>query len=204
MKDYEPHLGFNSLMDLASTYTDAGHTNMLSQLAWDFVEPDGRTLLGARRAPAAKRNHHAFEGGWCYHILEMWSLWSTLKENPVIGRPHPDLNDERVFKAILYHDLHKIHRTYRLLSLDPWITEYANEDPTERMMTWSTKSLWLLNKYKIELDPVQYNALLWSEGGWSEHARKLKGGSVLAKVAYLLDELSGNVIGRIEQDTYVY
>jgi hypothetical protein len=72
-------------------------------------QPDGQKhYLGFYRSPAARRNHHAYEGGLVQHLLEMWSLWEQLK--PKLNAP-PFISDERVFKAIILHDLHNAYRT---------------------------------------------------------------------------------------------
>jgi len=178
------------------------HTSMLASLEADTVDDELKmTLVGFKRAPAAKGNHHAFEGGLIHHLLEMWGIYCSLSHTILNHKTDPAfVNDERVFKAILYHDLHKAHRTYKLLSEDPWQCDYA-KDPEEDLMTTDIKSLWLLNKHEIQLDPQQLNALCWAEGGFS----KIKPWdcSVLAKLCYLLDEMSGNVLARMETRTYL-
>lgn len=159
-------------------------------------QQDGETTyLGLRRAPAAKGNHHDHEGGLLHHYLEMWELWILLARRV---ESSPELNNERILAAIINHDLHKAYRTFVLKEADPWQTEYGT-DQSDRMMTWETKTIWLLGKHGVQLDELQMNALLWSEGGWAKIQPKWY--SVLAKLAYLLDELSGNVLARIEKGT---
>ena len=72
----------------------------------------GETYLGFQRAPAAKKNHHAEEGGLVRHLLEMWDihmemrdssgLWTMSLSGSVQAFPKPD-----VLKGIINHDLHK-------------------------------------------------------------------------------------------------
>jgi hypothetical protein len=178
------------------------HLSMLRILESDTIDADlNVTFLGFKRAPAAKGNHHAFEGGLVYHLLEMWSVYEGLCRHALNHKMDPQfVNDERVLKAIIYHDLHKAYRTYKLVSEDPWQCDYA-KDPEEDLMTTDIKSLWLLNHLDIKLDPQQLNALCWAEGGFS----KIKPWdcSVLAKLCYLLDEMSGNVLARMETRTYL-
>jgi hypothetical protein len=160
--------------------------------------PDGeRTYLGFFRAPAAKGNHHAFEGGLVYHLLEMWNVWTLLRPMALAS---PYVTDERVLRAILNHDLHKAYLTYVLISADPWQTDYGKHE-TDELMTNDTKSLWLLTKHHVPMDPEQMNALLWAEGGFSKTRPNWT--SVLAKLCYLLDEMSGNVIARIDSRTFL-
>lgn len=164
----------------------------------DSLATDRGYLLGMYRAPAAKGNHHAFEGGLVFHLLEMWFFWQemwrpTIEQNEYI-------NDERILKGIIYHDLHKAYRTFELKSYQPWQTDYAREY-TDQMMTNTIKNIWLLMREGIDLDVQQMNALCWAEGGFSEI--KPKQCSVLAKVLYLIDETSGNVRSRIDDRTYL-
>lgn len=168
---------------------------MLRGLEEDTQEPGRNPLLGFRRAPAAKRNHHAYEGGLVAHLLEMWALWQNLR--PQLNCP-PYVSDERVLKGILLHDLHKAHRTYELTTAEPWEVKYC-DDETDMLMTADVKSLWLAHQAGISLDPEQINALLWAEGGFAKIRPKWS--SVLAKVCYTLDELSGNGMARVRQRT---
>lgn len=159
------------------------------------LSPDHGDMLGLARAPAAKRNHHNQEGGLLRHYAEMWEWWTVLRNK--LPRDET-LSDERVLCAIINHDIHKAYKTFRLVNLSPWETEYSN-DTSERLMTWEAKSIWLLMKYGVQMDELQMNAFLWSEGGWSKTQPSWS--SVLARVAYLLDELSGNVQERLRKGT---
>lgn len=177
------------------------HYELLSKFEADTVVDEAKgsyTILGAKRAPAAKRNHHAFEGGWVYHCLEMWRLWLAVR--PTIPNfEHDDhITNERVFKAILYHDLHKAHRTFKM-SGGVWKVEYM-QDRTDTLLTQDIKTVWMLGAAGITLDVEQLNVLLWAEGGFSEI--KPEDRSVLAVLVYCLDELSGNVLGRIARNAY--
>lgn len=168
----------------------SAYLNMIDGLAAD----DG-DLLGLARAPAAKRNHHNHEGGLLRHYTEMWDWWVVIRDK----LPKDEtLTDERILCAIVNHDIHKAYRTFKLISVTPFEVEFSN-DHSERLMTWEAKSIWLLMKYGIQMDELQMNAFLWSEGGWS--TTQPKWSSVLAKVAYILDELSGNVQDRLRKGT---
>lgn len=176
----------------------AKYLHMMAEIAEDEPvsnDPKGRIYLGFKRAPAAKGNHHAFEGGLVYHLLEMWGIWLHLRED-VLTENY--ITDARVLKAIINHDLHKAYKTYRLETEAPWQTEYG-DDPTDMLMTTDIKSLWILNTHGITLDPEQMNALLWAEGGFAKI--KPKWCSTLSKLCYMLDEMSGNVLARIETRT---
>lgn len=161
--------------------------------------------LGFYRAPAAKGNHHAFEGGLVFHLLEMWSIWQDGLRGRIL--PHAleknvegYVSDWRVLEAILFHDLHKAFCTYVLQSTEPWQVDYGRH-PSDEMLGSDVKTLWLLADHGVVLDLEQMNTLLWAEGGFAKI--KPRHCSVLAKLCYTLDELSGNVMGRIESRTMI-
>ena len=52
--------------------------------------------------PAAKSNHHAFEGGLCYHTSTM------VKLADMIGDLYPKLSKQLMFAGIMIHDLAKV------------------------------------------------------------------------------------------------
>jgi len=171
---------------------------MLDTLAPD-LHHHGGLLLGFINAPAAKRNHHAYHGGLVVHLIEMWNIWKNKFRQDFPFSDH--VNDRRIMEGIIYHDLHKAYRTFQLKSMNPWEVEYLRNDPENESLTWETKTLWLLQHHGIKLDVEQYNALLWSEGGWA--AIQPKWCSVLAKVLYLMDEYSGNVLSRMKDGTWL-
>ena len=203
--DQEPDWRYEMILHLTAEWVTESRVavlNMLQALRSDYVRRSGgigagpdEVILGGERAPAAKKNHHAYEGGWSAHCLEMWLLWRQLFEGQY--RETEDLNNGRVWIGILLHDLHKINRTFRLTSEDPWEVEYADDLPSNELLSWGQKTLFTAQFYGVRLDVLQYNALLGSEGGYSRlHP---PGSSVLSKILYLLDEMSGNVLDRKRQ-----
>jgi hypothetical protein len=86
------------------------------------------------------------------------------------------------------------------MSSDPWEVRHG-DDETDMLMGTDVKSLWLAQRAGITLDPEQINALLLAEGGFSNI--KPRWCSVLAKVCYALDELSGNGLARIQKRTFL-
>lgn len=190
------------VVNVMEAETGRAYLSMLECLEDDSTGEGGKTLLGFKRAPAAKGNHHAHEGGLVYHYLEMWQIWLDYSEAVLDSRHRdPTLSDERILKGIINHDLHKAWRTYELLSTDPWKTQYA-EDESDKLLgnnlrspKGTFKSLWILQDYNIKLDMIDYNVILNAEGGWSETQTYWT--TVVAKMAYLLDESSGNILGRL-------
>lgn len=180
------------------------YTNLLLGLQEDYVVDAENILLGMKRAPAAKGNHHAFEGGLVYHLLEMWCIWERLADlldQFDVDVTNEHLNDSRILRAIINHDLHKGHRCFKLVSTSPWQTEYAKGDFTQELLTNDTKSLWLLQRAGVVLDEEQLNMLIQAEGGYSPIRPYWT--TIAAKVAYMLDELSGNVIGRAHKGKWL-
>lgn len=120
------------------------YINMLAALRDDNAQllGLGGTFLGFRRAPAATKNHHAYEGGLVVHLLEMWDTWLWVRGM----LNHPLIHDSRVWRTILHHDLHKAYGTYKLISTDPWKTEYANDRSSMLTGPDNVKSLWILNQ----------------------------------------------------------
>lgn len=195
---------FWNLCDREIVHQGAQHMTMLIKLRCDEVI-NGVVYMGLERAPAAVRNHHSHEGGLLDHMLEMWDCWeSSLSRLFSRGIRKDHLSQGRILRAILYHDLHKGYRYYvnvkegelpkeclgRPLRKSDWGTL---RHPTS-LMTDNAQTMQILMKHEISLDALQMNALQYSEGGWAE--TKPPDRSVLATVAYLLDELSGNGLAR--------
>lgn len=174
------------------------HLALLDSIKRD-VELENKLLAGHFRAPAAKGNHHAFEGGLNFHLLEMWQCYMAQRDywgDAVLFESN--ITDARVLKAILYHDIHKAFRTFEIVDADEWHCVYCN-DYTDKLMGSDVKSLWIINSVGIQLDPEQINALLNAEGGYAKI--KTDWQSSLSKLCYTLDEMSGNVLGRIHSRT---
>lgn len=179
------------------TLADA-YDSMLLALKEDREE--GFThYLGFYRAPAAKGNHHDYEGGLVAHLLEMWEVWCW-SHHLTEAMDGEHVSHSRVLRAIINHDLHKSFCTYVLMSADPWAVEYGKHE-TDMLMTKEVKTMWMLGDFRIPMDPEQYNALCWAEGGFSPIQPKWT--SILAKIVYLVDETSGNVLARAEKRTYL-
>lgn len=164
---------------------------MMDRLEKDWQAVEG-LVLGFKRAPAAKRNHHAFEGGLVSHLLEMWDLWEGLKAVRVEFREAPILTDSRILLGILLHDLHKAGGCFVLKKLDPWETAYVERTTTKLLSNDDLRSFMMAVESGVKVDRVQANALFSSHGGWSP--LRMRAVTVLGKVLYLLDELSGNVL----------
>jgi hypothetical protein len=175
----------------------ASYNRLLSGLRHDRSN-NGTRILGLYRAPASKDRHHDFEGGLIAHLLQMWHIWTGLRSVIRAGTEgtHSQLNDSNVWRAILHHDLNKVYR-YQLISVPGWAVDYANTgDRLDTLLGSTHKKLSLLMQYDIPLSPVLHNALICSEGGYSTD--RPHAGTVFAKVVYLLDELSANVIDRLD------
>lgn len=164
---------------------------------------DGRCMLGMKRAPGSHSRHHAHEGGLVCHLLQMWEIWCDLRKiilDHSQRATHPNMTDSYVWRAILHHDLNKVWK-YVSVTSDPWMVEYAkNEDPTTSLLGDTHKSLWLLNRATIPLNIPLHNALICAEGGFTKCQPQVE--TVLAKTVYILDEMSANVIDRLQRNAF--
>lgn len=185
------------------------YEELLRGVCVDRATPKGEAILGLYRAPASKDRHHAFEGGLVAHLLEMWNCWHTWRSTILrIARGCP-ITDQLVWRAILHHDLNKVWR-YKEITKDKdgdpvykWTVEYteANEDARAHLLPDVYKSLSILTDYAIPVSPLLMNALITSEGGFSSGPRP-KTETVFAKLVYLLDEMSANVLNRLETNHF--
>lgn len=178
-----------------------GYQILVDMYEEDNIIPDKNAVfLGFKRAPAAKANHHDFEGGLVYHLLEMWEIWLDIRH---FCLAIPWVSNQRILEHIINHDLHKAWRTFMLWNPPGSWKERIDygKDLSDEFMTNDFKSLFMLGQAYIVLDVQQMNALMWSEGGFSKN--RPREASVLAKVGYILDELSGNVVGRLDKRTFL-
>jgi hypothetical protein len=155
-----------------------------------------QVYAGLKRAPAGKFNHHCFEGGLVSHYLEMFEVHKLL--NAVYKLYH----DSDVLEAIILHDLHKGHKTFRYADINDKTKEgqwfVYGDNPITGLMgnNEQTLAMCMIADYKPS-SPLIMNALLNSEGGWSKNPTKFC--SSFAKYIYLLDEMSSNVLAREEK-----
>lgn len=205
-------LASNWMRIMTMTHNILGHDavlfnkyrTMLSQLKDDRIVPNRDptkpdiALLGMVRAPASKERHHAFEGGLAAHLCEMWELWISVKTEIFRQRvrdQNTDINDSLIWRGILHHDLDKVYKYY-MTTTEPWNVEYSNDYDVETAMLGEThKSLFLMGQADIIPPRELHSALIISHGGFSREQPRAQ--SVLAKILYLLDELSANVVDRI-------
>jgi len=187
------------LVGLAEKY-DPRYVTVLEGLRND-TRDNHRTLLGFERAPAATRRHHAYEGGLVGHLTEMWDFYLGLRAKLTHNMKwDADVLDARVYRGIINHDLHKAYHYYELLAWNPWKCKWANSD-TQQLLTDNHATLYVLGMFGVHLDLLDRNVLLNSEGGWCE--KETYEVASVAKLVYLLDELSGNVYDRVRTGTHI-
>lgn len=211
---------FNELKRLVSRYLGSKlGQNILSML--DDLQSDetdnGLLYAGFENAPAAVGNHHACKGGLVAHYLEMWNIWQGIKgtllstilftySDPVIG--HSRINDSDILIGILIHDLHKARFTFRYTTDEDRSKDKKNlnrefvygSHPSNTMLTNNQKTAHILTHYSVDLDLVLLNCLYNSEGGFA--SERPKDTSILAKIVYVLDELSSNVSDRLSSGKF--
>lgn len=176
-------------------------TRMLETLQQDRVYGD-KIYAGAMCAPAGKGNHHYWRGGWVEHVLEMWDIYNKWCDCGMLDRRTIFCESYRVLKIIIAHDLHKTFLEFIYKSDvkegDDYLFDYGDY-PYKKLLTPDLCSLHILNQFNIKFDAVEMNALANSEGGWCKNPTKFT--SVLAKLVYLTDEMSSNVLSRIKDQT---
>lgn len=183
------------------------HT-LMDELRMGEELPSGTKWLGLQDAPAGKGQHHAYLGGLVVHLLEMIELAKPLIEivnstavSSLVSRLDFDetpVEPAKVYEAdavrvILMHDLHKAYQTFQL---DNGRLQYI-KDTQSAMMSNNAMSLFLITKYGLDYaaNPMLMNALECSEGGWAKNHPYFC--APLAKLCYLLDELSANVVSKV-------
>ena len=183
--------------DLASKYVA-----LLNGVRHDRMV-NGSRVLGMFYAPASKDRHHAFEGGLVAHLLEMWDCWKLLRHEVMAAPAAHPITDSLVWRAILHHDLNKVWR-YKIVMPSPeWEVDYAkgDEDSLGHLLPSTFKTLAILNRFEIPMPPILMNALVTAEGGFSEGPRP-RTETVFAKLIYLCDELSANVLNRLAANLF--
>ena len=187
---------FNNLLVLVNSILGSEWVAFLKSLRYD-VRLDDNQYLGFINAPAAKNNHHNYMGGLVVHLMEMWNAFEAwfpfLTVNGVFDDKETGITKSGVLKGILIHDLHKAWMTFVRKEHG---FEYG-DDVSNGLMTNDQKSLYLLMEYGVKLTQSEMNVLFNSEGGWAKSPPKYC--TPLAKLVYILDEISGNVLGRIER-----
>lgn len=114
-----------------------------------------------------------------------------------------NVTDRNVILGILLHDFHKgfcfeLNMNYdenKPHSRDNTQYRYV-ESVLHQTTTCVQQSLYFWQQMGMPMDAVLMSTFAHNEGGWSEF--KAKNNTVLGKICYLLDELSGNVEGRFE------
>lgn len=173
----------------------------------------GKNYLGLLNAPAAKKNHHAELGGLVMHYLEMWEIFKDIRGNILPRTDDSDslyqrgeehyVTNERVLEGILLHDLSKAYFTFVLDKEGKFdYGDHPSGTVMGGMLKNDQKSLWIASSYGLSFDLVQLNALFHSEGGWADSPPEWA--TVLSKLLYLLDELSGNIWDRAKKGSSVF
>jgi hypothetical protein len=163
----------------------------------DGKEPIVVQYTGLRNSPAASGNHHNYKGGLIIHMLQMWEAWDMIRSNYMeLSNPDLCMTDDVILRAILHHDLHKANATfcYGYETKDLGKIVYGM-NPHTHLLSSDAQTLFLLNHYKVEVPAVLFHIHSLAEGGWSKNPPN--DCTVTAKLCYLLDEFSGNVLERV-------
>lgn len=134
--------------------------------------------------------HHDLNKVWKYKLIEI-----------------PDTEEHLTAKKILdsispaQHEVEWANATLAKKAPPTWAVDYADDQIHSFLGDDTNKTIFFLNQRGIKLSLPLYNALITAEGGYSRQPRP-KTESVLAKVAYLLDDMSANVIDRLQTDRF--
>lgn len=112
---FDPAQMFAELVELAKT--EIGDEK-LSVLARDLLTQNQEVLL---TLPAARRNHHAFVGGWLEHVLSVTRNAIFLADKYSREYPELALSRDVVVAGAILHDIGKVHE----LSATPGGAEYS-------------------------------------------------------------------------------
>jgi hypothetical protein len=120
--------------------------------------------------------HNAFPGGYVSHVLNVmqWakSYYELFKSQ---GMFVDDINEESVVFAAMFHDLGKMGNMeddYYVTSTDEWrakkLQQYYTHNPEIHYMSVTDRSIWLLNKFKIDMNESEYIGLRLADGLYNE------------------------------------
>lgn len=114
---FDPH---EMLAELRETVEKRIADAPLRQLVLDILDAHAEPLL---TLPAAKRNHHAFTGGFLEHVLNVTRTCSFLAEQyaTLYADLQPPLDTDVVIAAAVLHDIGKL----RELAVGPAGAEYT-------------------------------------------------------------------------------
>ena len=120
--------------------------------------------------------HNAFPGGYVAHILNVigWakSYYELYKTQ---GMYLDDITEESVVFAALFHDLGKVgnmDEEYYVTNTDEWrskkLQQYYIHNPAIHYMTVTDRSVWILNKFGVDMSESEYLGLRLADGLYEE------------------------------------
>ena len=157
---------WEELMSIIDEHFDGVQKENILKLHKDFEDE-------YKIAPASGRPnyHNCFKGGYLQHILNVIKNSLMIKrqyESNGVDVIHPDSD---VVLAAMFHDLGKLGdgtQPYYKYQTDEWRRKKLNEWYTHNKdldyMTVHDRALWLLSKYRIDVNPYVYKAILCADG----------------------------------------
>ena len=128
-------------------------------------------------APASSKEHfhNAFPGGYVEHVLNITravkSVYQTWKDHGA----HINFTEEEMIFATLHHDLGKVgddEMDYYIPNESEWHRKNQGKiytpNPKLQYMNVSDRSLWLLQKFDINLNQTEYIGLKLADGLYEE------------------------------------
>jgi hypothetical protein len=120
--------------------------------------------------------HNAFPGGYVAHVINIigWakSYYELFKSQDMFV---DDISEESVVFAALFHDLGKVgnmDEDYYVTNTDEWrskkLQQYYVHNPAIHYMTVTDRSIWILNKFGIDMSESEYLGLRLADGLYEE------------------------------------
>lgn len=206
------------LEDLATQHCPELHSILVTYKDTELLaRPDGLSISypGMYDAPASVAAHHNYQGGLVEHYLEMWDLYVSLTSEYSVLSTDELPGDyihrkDLVLLAIVVHDLHKARYNYRHkpVFVDQVMTGYDyerfdySEHPEYEMLTKTQRNIQMAAVANVHLPLIVANAVSNSEGGYV--VERTKHVTPFAKLLYLLDEMSANVVNRIKRGRIIH
>lgn len=148
---------------------------LLNKYSSDFFE-----------APAAKTNHHAFNGGLAYHTISMIEIAKRIVEY------YPNINESLLYSGLILHDLGKV-----IELSGPTATEYTLEGQLIGHIVLVDQEIVLACKeLKIENDSeavLMLRHVILSHHGLLEYGSPVRPQVKEAEIIHYLDQLDAKI-----------
>lgn len=163
----------------------------------DYNSFENRNCIIAKmhQAPAGIRRHHAEQGGLFIHLKEMYDYIIPLGVRNDFFVAHK----AQLAKLILLHDIEK--------SIIFKMEEGKGFEYDNDLLKWTTDEdlkFKIIREFNIHLSIEEQMALRWAHGGWSTVKSEINEIPKLGIALHILDLLSSQFDGRINDIPYSF